>query len=397
MRCLVLALLFCSIVAGAQNPPEEGRKNILDLKLDGSERGKQLKQFLSDLESKNDVRFYYMSEWIAPIVIADDYSGKTLADMLEALFAGSDLAYISVYPEVIVIVRDPTQAIQYRMAIERAVRERKKVEKMVVGDHRSLVKGKRVTITGNVIDAKTKEPMVGANIRVSDSQFGTTTDDKGNYAITLEQGDHVLNYSFLDYDEKVVDVAAFMDAVINVEMEEIPMYLEEVVVTDRAAREVSTNRIGQTQITIKEIKRSPAMLGEADLIRNVQMLPGVTTVGEAASGFNVRGGSVDQNLVMYDGMPMFNSSHVFGFLSTFNPEAIRDVSFYRGGIPAEFGGRASSVLDIRARDGSFEKWNGNAGIGLITGNFMINGPLSKGKTSMSASLRSTYSDWLIHS
>ncbi len=123
----------------------------------------------------------------------------------------------------------------------------------------------------------------------------------------------------------------------------------------------------------------------------------MTSVGEAASGYNVRGGSVDQNLILYDGMPIFNSAHVFGFFSSFNAEAIRDVTFYRGGIPAEFGGRISSVLDIRSKEGSNEKWSGGAGIGIISSNFMIQGPVVKGKTSVAASLRTTYSDFILNS
>ncbi len=365
--------------------------------MDGSEQGKKLAEFLSEIESKHTVRFYFLPQWIDAIAINDSHSGKTLGETLDQLFAGTNLAYISLYPEVIVIVRDASQAIAHREAMQRALRERRKVEQRVIGDARDIVKGQRVTITGTVIDSKTREPMPGANIRISDTQTGSTTNEQGKYSLTLDPGDHVISFSFVNYEERLINMAAFKDAVVDVEISEIPRYLEEVIVTDRAAKEVSTSRIGQLQLTIKEIRRSPAMLGEADLIRNVQMLPGVTTVGEAASGFNVRGGSVDQNLVMYDGMPMFNSSHVFGFLSTFNPEAIRDVSFYRGGIPAEYGGRASSVLDIRVKDGDYEKWNGNAGIGLITGNVMANGPLIKGKTSMALSLRSTYSDWLIHS
>jgi hypothetical protein len=124
--------------------------------------------------------------------------------------------------------------------------------------------------------------------------------------------------------------------------------------------------------------------------------PGVTTAGEAASGFNVRGGGVDQNLILYDGMPVFNSSHAFGFFSAFNAEAIRDVSFYRGGIPAEFGGRVSSVLDITSREGNYEKWTGSGGIGIISTNLFISGPIQKDKTSVAASIRTTYSDWLIN-
>ncbi len=138
------------------------------------------------------------------------------------------------------------------------------------------------------------------------------------------------------------------------------------------------------------------MLGEADLIKQIQTIPGVTTVGEAASGFNVRGGSVDQNLILYDGLPVFNSSHVFGFFSSFNAEAIRDAAFYKGGIPAEFGGRTSSVLDIHSKEGSYEKWHGSAGIGIVASNFQIHGPIIKDKTSVFASIRTTYSDWLIN-
>jgi hypothetical protein len=301
------------------------------------------------------------------------------------------------YPQVVVILHDPTQEILHRQALAKALGQRKKVEQRVVGASENTVKGKRIVITGTVIDAKTKAPMPGTNIRVSDAQSGVITGPDGKYTLNLDPGAHVLSFSYIDHEEKVMDLVAYENAEINVELADIPTYLEEVVVEDRAAKEVSTVRIGQTQLTMKEIKRAPAMLGEVDLIRKVQMLPGVTTVGEAASGFNVRGGSVDQNLIQYDGMPMFNSSHVFGFLSTFNPEAIRDVSFYRGGIPAEFGGRASSVLDVRAKDGDYEKWNGNVGIGMITGNIMVNGPITKGKTSLIGSLRSTYSDWLIHS
>jgi hypothetical protein len=172
--------------------------------------------------------------------------------------------------------------------------------------------------------------------------------------------------------------------------------LEEVVIQDLSAREITTSGIGTTQLSMREVKRAPAMLGEVDLIKQIQTLPGVTTTGEAASGYNVRGGSVDQNLILYDGLPVFNSSHVFGFFSAFNAEAIRDVTFYRGGIPAEFGGRISSVLDIRSKEGDRERWGISGGIGIISSNLMVHGPIIKDKTTIAASFRTTYSDWLIN-
>lgn len=388
-RCLFIPLFCCSLALQAQE--------LLEIRMDGTEQGKKLTELLNDLESKYNGRFYFMPQWVETISIDQSFAGKTLAETFDVLFAGSDLTYLSPYPQVVVILHDPTQAILHRQALAKAIGQRKKVEQRVFGNSGNQAKGKRIIISGTVTDAKTKAPLPGANISVSDSQSGSAADENGKYSLTLDPGAHVVSFTFIDYEERIIDVVAYEDAQIDVELADIPMYLDEVVVEDRAAREVSTVRIGQTQITMKEIKRAPAMLGEVDLVRKVQMLPGVTTVGEAASGFNVRGGSVDQNLIQYEGMPMFNSSHVFGFLSTFNPEAIRDVSFYRGGIPAEFGGRASSVLDVRAKDGDYEKWNGNVGIGMITGNVMVNGPLQKAKTSMIASLRSTYSDWLIHS
>jgi hypothetical protein len=389
LRSFFFALFFCCAAAIQA-------QSLLETRFDGTEMGKTLTVVLHDIESKHHGRFYFNKEWIESIVIQDSYPGKTLAEVLDVLFAGTDLTYLSPYPQVVIILHDPTQAIVHRQALLKAVSERKKIERMTFGrSGKGLAKGK-ITVSGTVIDLKTDLPLAGANIRLGGSATATSTDVNGKYSITIEPGSHILSFTFIDYEEKVIDLVAYEDASVNVKLAEIPVYLEEVVVEDRATREVSQIRIGQTQLSMKEIKRTPPMLGEVDLIRKVQMLPGVTTVGEAASGFNVRGGSVDQNLILYEGMPMFNSSHVFGFLSTFNAEAIRDVSFYRGGIPAEYGGRASSVLDIRGKEGNYEKWTANVGIGIITTNAWLSGPLKKGKTSLMASFRSTYSDWLIH-
>ncbi len=287
-------------------------------------------------------------------------------------------------------------AIQHLATIQTAKREQKKIEKMSIGLAESGARNKKVTLRGQLKDSKNNEPLVGASIYASDIQSGVTTDAEGNFAFTLPAGDHVINLNYVNYEERIIDLSIYQDGQLNMALDESPRMLEEIVVMDKASKEVTTSKIGQTQFSMKEIKRQPALLGEVDLIKQIQTQPGVTTAGEAASGFNVRGGGVDQNLILYDGMPVFNSSHVFGFFSTFNAEAIRDVTFYRGGIPAEFGGRVSSVLDITSRDGGFEKWSGSGGIGMISSNILLNGPIKKDKTSISVSLRSTYSDWLIN-
>jgi len=371
-------------------------QGLLELKLDGTEQGKALNAWLLELESKYPVRFYFMSSWIESINVEENYQGQTLATALNDIFLGSDLNFIYMHDGAIVIVKDPTQAIQRNTLISTAVRERKKIDKLTLGQPGSNPRGQRLILSGIIINEKSKEPMVGATVSVTDLGTGSVTDSDGKFELKLPPGQHIISFTYVNYEEKVIDLEVYTDGELQMALEETPTLLDEVVVSDLANRETTTSAIGQTKISIREIKRAPALLGEVDLIKQIQILPGVTTAGEAASGFNVRGGSVDQNLVLYDGMPVFNSSHVFGFFSAFNAEAIRDVTFYRGGIPAEYGGRISSVLDIRSKEGDYEKWGVSGGIGLISSNLLIDGPLQKDKTSMAISLRSTYSNWLIN-
>ena len=387
-RYLLLIFLLSSVSLSAQS--------ILDSKLSGGEQGKSLTTILNELEKSQPVRFYFLSAWLEGIVFDQDYKGQPLRLALDNLFLGTDLNYLEMDGHAIVFVKDPTMAIQRINSINTAIKERKKIEKVNLGSLETGRRNAKIQIQGQIKDGKNNEPLTGASVYVSDLQLGVTTDSEGKFSLPIPAGEHIVTVNYINYEERVIDLAAYKDGEINLVLEEAPRMLDEIVVMDRAAREVTTSRIGQTQFTMKEIKRQPAFMGEVDLIKQIQVQPGVTTAGEAASGFNVRGGGVDQNLILYDGMPVFNSSHVFGFFSTFNAEAIRDVTFYRGGIPAEFGGRVSSVLDITSREGDYEKWTGSGGIGIISSNFLLSGPIVKNKSSISVSLRSTYSDWLIN-
>jgi len=386
----ILLLVGCSLFTEVKG------QQILDHKLDGSEQGKSLSMVLQELEKTQSARFYFLPEWTDTYVFTMQHRNQTLGEALDNFFMGSDLYYVVMYPNVVVIVKDPTQALVRRNAIQTAIREQKKIEQFAFGDPGKASKN-QVIISGKVVDAKTAEPLLRANIQIGNTTTGTTTDDAGNFSLRLTPGAHVLNVSFIDFETHVIDLLAYDNGTLTIEMEKAAILLEEVVVNAQEDRELKTTRIGEVQLSMKELQRAPSFLGEADLIKQIQNLPGVTTVGEAASGFNVRGGSVDQNLILFDGLPSFNSSHVFGFFSAFNSEAIQNVSFYRGGIPAEYGGRISSVLDIRSRDGDFQKWGGSAGIGVVTSHLMLNGPLKKDKTSLAASFRTTYSNWLVNS
>lgn len=385
---ILISILFGGIVVSAQS--------ILEIKMDPSAKGKYLAAYLAELSNLKGVHFYYIPEWIDKIQITENVIGMPLGNALNELFLSTELSYASINSNTIVLLKDPTQALERNKVIGEAVREKRKVEKIVIGNSGKSGATQQVTISGKITDEKSREPLVGVSVNVKDIKAGTVTNTEGKFELTIPAGQHVLSVTYINFEERVIDLEVYENGILALELEETPTLLDEVVVTDRSIREITTSGIGQTQLSIKEIKRAPALLGEVDLIKQIQILPGVTTAGEAASGFNVRGGSVDQNLILYDGMPVFNSSHVFGFFSAFNSEAIRDVTFYRGSIPAEFGGRVSSVLDIRSKEGSYEKWNASGGIGIISSNLMVNGPIKRNKTSVSASFRTTYSDWLIN-
>lgn len=369
---------------------------LLDYTFDGSETGKTLSEVFSSIEEKTSGRIYFIESWFSSLPPVGSFKGKTLHEVLSIAFVDSDISYVSMYPSVLVIVKDPERVLAYKEALQLVKRPGVNMDRFEFGTQ-SPLSNKSVTISGRIVDSKSQESLPGVVIQILNTTATATSDQDGRYSFQLEPGSYVLQYTFPKYEEKVIDVVAYSNGEVPIGLEQSSIVLQEVVIEDKAVTAVTTSRIGEANLLMSELKRAPALLGEVDIIKQIQVLPGVTTVGEAATGFNVRGGSVDQNLILYDGIPIYNSSHIFGFLSAFNPEAVGDVAFMRGGIPARYGGRASSVLDIQSKEGSYKKWNGNGGIGLITSNFMVNGPLQKEKTSILASIRSTYSNWLVRS
>ncbi len=362
--------------------------------MDGSERDKKLAQFLEEFERKHNVQFYFLPEWFAPYTIDGDYKGQTLSDMLTDLLRDSDISFVVIHGQAVAFAKDPSQEMNRREALGLASRRRNQVEKRTVGNPDLFRPGKMIVLRGRITNDETKTPISGVTV-IPNTQPGTTTDAEGRYELKLPSGEHVLSIGYVSFKERVIDLILYEGGDLNLSLQEAPVLLEEVVISSQPINDLTNSRAGQLQLAVGAMKKQPSLLGEADLVRQLQTLPGVNTVGEAAAGFNVRGGSVDQNLVLYDGLPLFNTSHSLGFFSAFNSEAIREMTFYRGGIPAEYGGRVSSVLDIRSKSGDLEKWRVNGGIGLISANLMVRGPLDKDKTTIAASIRGTYADWFI--
>ncbi|GAB3989267.1 TonB-dependent receptor [Spirosoma daeguense] len=249
--------------------------------------------------------------------------------------------------------------------------------------------------TGYVRDAKTGKPIQGVNIVVLNVSKGYVTAKDGFYVVQLQPGTYILRFTHVGFRPRQDTITLQKTLFREVVMEDDSKDLEEVVVTSESPdRNVRKVEIGVSQLSIRSIRRIPPLMGEIDIVRSLLLLPGVTTVGEGAPGFNVRGGSADQNLILFDDAPVFNSSHLMGFFSVFNPDVVRDVTLNRGGVAAAYGGRASSVLDVKIKEPDAQKWGVNGGIGLISTRLGIEGPLIKNKLSLLLGGRVSFNDFL---
>ncbi len=235
------------------------------------------------------------------------------------------------------------------------------------------------TLSGSVTATDTKETLLGVTIYAQGTTLGTVTNNYGVYSLTLPKGDYRIIYQNLGFETKIISLSLQADTTQDISLAPQSEELDEVIVSEDVERirlrapEMSVNRL-----SAKSIKQTPVILGESDILKVIQLLPGVTSAGEGASGFNVRGGGADQNLILLDEATVFNSSHLFGFFSVFNTDAIKDVQLYKGGIPASYGGRAASVLRIDQKEGAKDRIRFNGGIGVVSSRGLVEGPLGKG-------------------
>jgi hypothetical protein len=252
---------------------------------------------------------------------------------------------------------------------------------------------KSVTISGFIRDAKTGETLTGAIVYPKEMPtIGITSNSYGYFSLTLPVGKYSLIVQFLGYKTKIIPLDLKENMKISFDMEEESIALKEITITG----EKNNNNVVQSEliskIDVKEIQNIPVILGEKDILKTIQLLPGVTPAGEGNAGFYVRGGGVDQNLILLDEAPVYNPSHLLGFFSTFNSDAIKDITLYKGGFPAEYGGRLSSVVDIKMNDGNNKEYHVSGGIGLIASRLSIEGPIVKNKGSFMIAARRTYAD-----
>jgi hypothetical protein len=260
---------------------------------------------------------------------------------------------------------------------------------------KSSAKKSTPVITGFVRDEKNGEALPGASVYIDSLSAGVLTDQFGYYSLTVPVGMHTLEVTSIGMKQTHRHILVYANGKLNIELHDDIPSLKTVFVTSEKRSNIKSSQMGIERLSIKTIKQVPVVFGEADILRVVLTLPGVTSVGEASTGFNVRGGSADQNLILFDDATIYNPSHLLGFFSAFNPDVVKGVELYKSVIPVKYGGRLSSVLDVATKDGNDKKISGTGGVGLLTSKFTIEGPIKKDKTSFIFGGRTTYSNWLL--
>lgn len=248
----------------------------------------------------------------------------------------------------------------------------------------------QITLSGFIEDYASKERLVGVNIFDTKNKVGTSSNSFGFYSLTLPKNDTIkIVFSYVGYNKQVIEIKTNTSKELNIQLIS-GLELNEIVVTGE--RNSVTPQIGILQVPVKQLQLVPSLMGETDLMRAFQLLPGVQGGKEGTSGIYVRGGSPDQNLMLLDDMPVYYVNHILGFISVFNSDAIKNIDLYKGGFPARYGGRLSSIIDIRMKEGNMTGFAGNVTIGLLTSKFTLEGPIKKDKTSFILSARRSLFD-----
>lgn len=333
-------------------------------RIDFNIRNASLEEFIKKLETVTNYSFIYGEDIKINHKINIDVQNKTLSEILSLAFS-----------------KEP---ILYQIEGKHILLQKRKLEPV----------SRKFTISGYVTDGVSSETLIGANVIEYQQHEGTSTNPYGFYSITLPGGKTDLRFSYLGYSNQQHILTLNRDTVINVRMHDNNQLQEVVILSDKTESGVIATQMSSINIPMAQIKNTPSVLGEADVMKTIQMIPGVQAGVEGSAGLYVRGGGPDQNLILLDGVPIYNVDHLFGFFSVFTPEAVKKVTLFKGSYPARFGGRLSSVIDVRTNDGDMKKYHGTLSVGLLATKMQLEGPIIKDKTSFNLSARRSYVDLL---
>ncbi len=386
--------------------------------LDKSYENLQWSDFVMKLEKDFQIRFFYEDSILENFRINVPTSSCTLNEVLSQILNAKDIKFsidqsgnvflskkvqlktslptdfFKAHREKVtdksLFQSDSIKAAQYLKTVTEYV-----AKKVVIGTKQKGLHQTEASVSGFAKNSSTGEVIVGATIMDDKTKTGIATDNNGFFEMTLSKGIHKLIVNSVNIKEQIVEVEVLSDGSLNLFLEDKIIQLEDVIITAKQDDKVKTTEMGIERLNIESIKKIPLVFGEQDVIKVALLLPGVQTVGEGTSGFNIRGGSTDQNLFYINKVPVYNTSHVAGFFSAFNSDAIDKFSLYKSSIPVNYGGRLASVFDIKSKKGDSNKFKANGGIGIITQRLMVEGPIQKSKSSFVVGIRSTYSDWVL--
>lgn len=389
-----------------------------DILVSGNFQDVPFQEFVSLVEQQTGATFYFFDRWVAGVMITASGSDLSLNRILSAAllsvgiyhyvdeFGNVYLTYenklIPRLPEPAGTVKLPPRAEETGQANMTGAEQRYieghssgMLETITVGSDQHGAEQQEAFIYGKIVDSETGEPLIGATIYVESLKKGAATDVDGRFNLVLDPGRYRVAFNCMGMEprENILQVNSGGNIVIEMDKGLIP--ITEVVVRANRYDNVRGSQMGFERLNYKTIKEVPVVMGERDLLKVAQMLPGVQTVGEGAAGFNVRGGSADQNMIYINKVPVYNSSHLFGFFTSFSPDIVKDFTLFKSNLPARYGGRLSSIFDISTRQGNTNRFSARGGISPITGHLAVEGPIVKDKSAFVLSARSTYSDWIL--
>lgn len=405
-RFFALVLAFQANVGFAQN------EDRISLRLNNG----KFSELVSHVESQSSYHFYYNPQQFDSARISVDAENQPLIAILDSVFYNTSNKYTFdkknvyittgrelVFELPIGFFNDESQKenttaaalYDYLYSTEQKARLSEEEKIIEIGPRTNRIKTARASISGFIRNAINGEPVIGAVIYNETTKAGVPTDALGYYEIAIPTGRNDLRISCVGMNTATRKIMLYSSGKLDVELKEYITPLKEVIVEAERGANISGTQMGLDKMDIKTMKQVPVAFGETDVLKVVLTLPGVQSVGESSTGLNVRGGTTDQNLILFDEATIYNSSHLFGFFSAFNPDVVKGVELYKSGVPAEYGGRLSSVMEVTTREGNKKKFGGSGGISFITGRLTLEGPIKKGKSSFLIGGRSTYSDWLL--
>lgn len=391
----LLVFLFAGWLSGQE---------IATITITGNYQNEPLSDILQDIEQKHKIRFYYRPDDLSSNPQTFTFAGTLLPQVMDQLLSGTSLGYLNYRDYAIVLAPltfiNESFSAEFYETMENNISGDNVTDinqpDLVIGQIETLEPNGRAKISGEIVDPNTNESIIGATVFWKDLNTGTVSDENGKFEMEIPGGRHELIIQYVGYDDFIRSTAVLGTGELKVELSKAAINLKEVLVRAESANvNVESAQVGVARLDVKSIKKLPSFLGEIDVVKSLLLQPGISTIGEGAIGFNVRGGEVDQNLLMQDEGILFNASHALGFFSTLNPELISYVTLYKGNIPAQFGGRLASVLDVEMRDGSFKEYRAQGGLGLVSSKVSIEGPVQKDKSSFIVGFRSSYSDWVL--